>query len=351
MMRKTAILGAAAGLALLIGAIRPILATPDLTSAISRAPAPQSSSPASATGPSVPASQAPAITESLPTLAPIEPPGPNTPLPMGSVDASAQPVFRGSLPGQPRLVFHLVLSQWLTNVYILVGKTDKAIVIDPTDLMVPVGTDGWDLTGRDSTTLLETIRKNHLDVRYAIATHGHLDHVSGFRALKQACHCEICMAPGDIDADGRPKDSHMFPGGLPKVDHRLSDGEMIRCDGMVLKVLYTPGHSPGSISLLCGNWVFSGDTLFYHSVGRTNFRDGSGDWDAELKSIRTRLYRLPSATLVMPGHYAFTTIGEEKANNPWTMNLPASIPLEPAPGIGAPTTPGNAGIFGPTKKG
>jgi len=77
----------------------------------------------------------------------------------------------------------------------------------------------------------------------------------------------------------------------------------------------TPGHSPGSISLKCGDWLFSGDTLFFHLAGRVNFHDGSGSWPQEYDSITKKLYTLPPATLVMPGHYWFTTIGEEKANN------------------------------------
>lgn len=248
-------------------------------------------------------------------------------IPIASADSFDVPEFRGIEPGQPRRVFHLVLSQWLTNCYVLVGPNNGAIVIDPTDWLVPLPNKGWDVggtdgSGHDIASLLDLIHKEHLKVHYVISTHGHLDHVSGLIAIKKAFPCIFCMYPADIDADGRPKDSHMFPHGLPKVDHPLRDGEIISYDGIKLKVMYTPGHSPGSISLLCGNWVFSGDTLFYRTVGRTNFTDGSGNWEQEINSIRTRLYTLPPATLVLPGHSVFTTIGDEKANNPWTLDAP-----------------------------
>ena len=248
-------------------------------------------------------------------------------IPIASVDSSSGPEVRGVRPGQPPLVLHFVFSQWTSNCYVLISKSRKAIVIDPSDWLSPGQQDGWVLTGRDTATLIRALRKRRLDVRYVIATHGHLDHVSGFTALKKAYpHCVLCMHPGDVDRDGRPKDSHMFPGGLAKVDHLLKDGETISCDGITLTVLHTPGHSPGSICLRCGDWLFSGDTLFYHTVGRTNFRDGSGNWELEMKSIRDRLYVLPADTLILPGHDQFTTIGEEEANNPWITSAPALKP-------------------------
>jgi glyoxylase-like metal-dependent hydrolase (beta-lactamase superfamily II) len=247
-------------------------------------------------------------------------------IPVLTADSFSAPVFRGTQPGQPQRVYHLVLSQWETNVYVLVGKTSQGIVIDPTDYLEALTGGGWGLTGRDTDRLIDLLQKEHIDVKYIVCTHGHLDHVSGTVALKKRYHCILCMSPADVDANGRPKDSHMFPGGLPRVDQMLHDGDMLKCDGIALKVLATPGHSPGSISLVCGNWVFAGDTLFYHTVGRTNFVDGSGNWDKELASIRQKLYVLPPATLVLPGHGYFTTIGEEKAHNPWTSDQLADAP-------------------------
>jgi len=242
--------------------------------------------------------------------------------------------FHGKVAlGQPADVFRLTMSQWLANCYVLVGAHRQTIVIDPADWLKPLPDNHWGLTGADSGQLVEFLHKHHLDVRYIVSTHGHLDHVSGDTAVQAAYpHCVICMGAGDIDANGRPKDSHMFPGGLPKVNRILRDGDVVRCGGISLKVLITPGHSPGSLSFVCGNWVFTGDTLFWHTVGRTNFNDGSGNWNEEMKSIRTKLYRLPSATLVLPGHLQFTTIGEEKANNPFTRDS-APDPTAALPGF------------------
>ncbi|MCK4267045.1 MAG: MBL fold metallo-hydrolase, partial [Thermoplasmata archaeon] len=101
----------------------------------------------------------------------------------------------------------------------------------------------------------------------------------------------------------------------PKPDRFIEDGDKIEVGNFSLEVLHTPGHSPGGVSYLHERVVFAGDCLFQGSIGRTDFRMGSLEELA--KSIRTRLYTLPDNTLVYTGHGPVTTIGDEKAHNPF----------------------------------
>ena len=95
----------------------------------------------------------------------------------------------------------------------------------------------------------------------------------------------------------------------------LKDGDVIDIDGLRLHVIHTPGHTPGGISIKCGDMLFSGDTLFFEGVGRTDLPGGS--YKALINSIKTKLFTLPDATKVFPGHGPETTIGHEKRNNPF----------------------------------
>ena len=96
----------------------------------------------------------------------------------------------------------------------------------------------------------------------------------------------------------------------------LHDGDTIQVGDLRFRVIHTPGHTPGGISLLLGNQLFCGDTLFQHSIGRTDF--AGGDFDAIIDSIRNKLYPLGDDVTVYPGHGLLTTIGEEKKYNPFT---------------------------------
>lgn len=292
------------------------------------------------------------------------------------------------MPPEAKVYQVVVDDFWQTNCYIIAGKTGQAIVIDPGDnlkmsdqkLLVDIITgksrtpsaeelanaDGqavkdpktgtnwliytmWRGTGRDAARILQVLDEHKLKVKYIVLTHGHIDHIGSVGVLKKKFGAEIIMHAADtrgIDGTklppagakpvlGYPKDAYTLEGGLPKVDRTVKDGDLISLDGMVLQVIHTPGHSPGGICLRTRQngrtLLFSGDTLLYHSLGRTNFRDGSGDQDLEFKSIRERLFTLPEDTLVFTGHYEFTTIGEEKKNNPFLNPPPAEIvPPPPA---------------------
>lgn len=238
------------------------------------------------------------------------------------------PVEKAVLPDDARLMSLVVNSFWRTNCFIIASKAGEAIIIDPGDEVerLAVTDDRYRATGDDAKRIFAAVEQYKLKVKYIVLTHGHIDHIGALRFLKEKTGAEILMHAGDV-REGCAKDTHMFEGGLPKVDRTLKDGELLTLDGMSLQVIHTPGHSPGGISLLSTyknkTILFSGDTLLYHTVGRTNFRDGSGDEALLMRSIREKLFTLPDDTIVLTGHYDFTTIGEEKANNPFILPAPA----------------------------
>lgn len=245
----------------------------------------------------------------------------------GGMVFSAPPLVEPlGMPANSQIHRLVVNNFWETNCFILAGPTRQAIVIDPGDELKMLGGDHYQATGEHAQRILDLLTKHKLKLKYIILSHGHLDHIGSIGFLKKKTKATIMMHAGDVRPKGDPhagcpKDTRMFEGGLPKVDRTLADGELIKLDGMVLQVIHTPGHSPGGISLHTRkdgrDIVFSGDTLLYHSLGRTNFRDGSGDEALLYKSIRERLFTLPEETIVLTGHYEFTTIGEEKRNNPF----------------------------------
>lgn len=148
-----------------------------------------------------------------------------------------------------------------------------------------------------------------------IATHGHLDHIMAIPELIKrwgvpvACHTD--EIPVFLDPDPMLEG---FLGGryTPfKPEHTLKDGDTIRIGAYTFEVIHTPGHTPGSICLLCPPLLFSGDTLFREGVGRTDFRGGS--YNALVHSIRNRLWTLPDELILLPGHGGSSVLGEEKA--------------------------------------
>ncbi len=187
--------------------------------------------------------------------------------------------------------------------------TRQAIVIDPGDEVERIG------------TLLD---KHGLSVRAIVATHGHIDHVGGIARLK-----ELTGAPAMLhEADLPMYESIALQAqwlGVPApptttIDRHLSDAVSLQFGSQKLEVHHTPGHSPGSISLILPHdvpLVFAGDTLFAGSIGRTDLWGGS--MDQILHSIRDTLFRLPDASIVLPGHGPRTTIGVERATNPFLL--------------------------------
>jgi len=184
-----------------------------------------------------------------------------------------------------------------TNCYVVGDdKTCEALIIDP----------GFD-TGRDLKKTLDEVSNHDFRVKLITNTHGHPDHTSGNKATKHATGALIVIheydAPLLVD---------------PSADVILHDGDVVRVGEVSLRVLHTPGHSRGSVSLLGDNVVFCGDTLFAGSIGRYDLPGGSVE--ETVRSLK-KLLILPDHVRVYPGHGPATTIGEERRSNPFLQDF------------------------------
>jgi len=198
---------------------------------------------------------------------------------------------------------------YFTNCYVAgCEETKEAIVIDP----------GFDRDA-EAEKVLGFIKQNDLRVKYIINTHGHSDHTAGNGIMKKATGAPILIHENDaVMLTGVARTmSRIF--GLratsPQADKTLRNGDVIQFGRVKLVVLHTPGHSEGGISLLGEDFVFTGDTLFAGSIGRTDFPGGS--FEEIMSSIKTKLVILPDHFKVYPGHGPVSTIGEEKRSNPF----------------------------------
>jgi len=175
--------------------------------------------------------------------------------------------------------------------------------------------------GVNSVDIMNFINENSLKTRYIILTHGHIDHIFYVEKLKRKTGAVLCVHEDEAEMYLDPAKNGMKlfgvkrPVGLPEPDMLLRHGSRLPLGNSSLEIIHTPGHSPGSICILCENNLFSGDTLFALSVGRTDFYGGSSKKLTE--SIRERLYPLDDNVKVWPGHGTSTTIGYERENNPY----------------------------------
>ncbi|ETR67753.1 MAG: beta-lactamase domain-containing protein [Candidatus Magnetoglobus multicellularis str. Araruama] len=167
--------------------------------------------------------------------------------------------------------------------------------------------------------ILVALSEDQLTVTHILNTHGHFDHVGGNQRLKEITGAPIC-----IHEDDAPMLSHVAASAAsfgmnvknsPDADQTFKDGDTISCGNIDLKVLHTPGHSPGGASFYAPGVVFVGDTLFAGSIGRTDFPGGS--YDQLIASVKNKLFTLDDVTRVYTGHGPETTIGEEKRTNPF----------------------------------
>jgi len=193
------------------------------------------------------------------------------------------------------------------NCYILGDEeTKEAVVIDP---------------GGDEDKILEALKYAELNLKYIIDTHGHFDHVDANQPLKEATGAKIAIHEADAQMLSQPSAEAMFFTGnrarVSQADLLLKEDDLISFGPYRLKVLYTPGHTPGSISLVLEGfpYVYVGDLLFAGSIGRTDFPGGS--FDNLIQAVRTKIFPLGDRYAVYPGHGPVTTVGQERKYNPF----------------------------------
>jgi hydroxyacylglutathione hydrolase len=210
-------------------------------------------------------------------------------------------------------------------------QTREAIVIDP---------------GDDAERILEVINRHHLEVKAIVITHTHIDHVIGLRRVHQATGAPVYVHADDLDLYRMLEVQATWLGWKTpestKIDQVVRDGDVIRWGRYQAQILHTPGHTPGSVCLYMSSDVlpalrdasaaksaprergtgllFAGDTLFAGSIGRTDLWGGS--FEGIIRSLKGKLLELPDDTMVYPGHGESTTIGKERATNPFLVGKP-----------------------------
>lgn len=189
-----------------------------------------------------------------------------------------------------------------TNCYVFADKdTKEAVVIDP---------------GGEPAAIKDFISKNHLKVKYVINTHGHGDHIAANSHFPEA---QVLIHKEDaaflVDPVLNLSSSFGTAVSVPAAAKLLSDGDKIKVGKLTLEVIHTPGHTPGGIALKYDSMLFSGDTLFFESIGRADIPNAS--LDKLLYSIKNKLMALEDDCKVYPGHGPETTIGHERRHNPF----------------------------------
>lgn len=194
------------------------------------------------------------------------------------------------------LIKTLTVGHLDTNCYVVTNEdTLECAVIDP---------------GAESNTILDYLEENRLHCAAILLTHAHFDHVGALPAVREAtgapvylCEKEKTLPPNMTGAFHIPEDARFY-----------RDGDEVKAAGLTFRVLETPGHTPGGVSLICGEALFSGDTLFRGSCGRADFE--GADFMEELRSLK-KLAELPGDYEVYPGHDLGTTLSREREHNPY----------------------------------
>lgn len=217
------------------------------------------------------------------------------------------------------LIHEILPVGWLQCNCSIVGdpETREAVVIAP---------------GDEVERILEVIARHQLKVRAIVNTHAHIDHVGGLRKVHDATGAPVLMHAGDLELyrhlDVQAAWIGMRTPEMTEVDVLLREGDTVRWGRFEARVLHTPGHSPGSVSLYLPadsepakdatpGKLFAGDTLFAGSIGRIDLWGGS--FGEIMRSLKTKLLALPDETLVYPGHGPATSIGHEREHNPFLL--------------------------------
>jgi glyoxylase-like metal-dependent hydrolase (beta-lactamase superfamily II) len=191
------------------------------------------------------------------------------------------------------------------NLYLLTREgTKDAIVVDPS---------------MESEDVLAEILRRGLHVKRILLTHAHADHIILAERFHDATGAPVWLHDGDRPIYDRGAEQAAAFGlpwyGAPPIGHSIQDGEEVGLEGIPIRALHTPGHSPGSVTFVVSEGLIVGDVLFKGSVGRTDFP--GGDWPLLARTIRERLFSFPPDTRVLPGHGQETSIGLELRTNPF----------------------------------
>ncbi|EQB87151.1 glyoxylase-like metal-dependent hydrolase (beta-lactamase superfamily II) [Clostridium punense] len=186
------------------------------------------------------------------------------------------------------------------NCYIVMDEESKeAVVLDP---------------GGDVDDIEKVLQSLGAKVKYIALTHGHFDHTTGVDGLQAITKAEVAI--GKEDNEMILKDVQYYGPFIEGGAHIiLNNGDSLNFGKHTMKVIHTPGHTPGGVCFLIENMLFSGDTLFKGSIGRSDLAGGDGE--ALIRNIKERLVVLPKETIVYPGHGPSTTIGDEELYNPF----------------------------------
>jgi glyoxylase-like metal-dependent hydrolase (beta-lactamase superfamily II) len=190
-----------------------------------------------------------------------------------------------------------------SNCYI-VGQNGEGVIID---------------IGISIEKVCDVVNKHGLSIKYIFLTHAHFDHICSVDEARERLNAKVIVHEKDAGAlsDRLLNGSLLFghPVSFKSADIQVKGGEKFEIGGLVFEIIHTPGHSPGGMSIKVNEMVFTGDTLFKYSIGRTDL--GNGNLGELLDSIKNRLLVLDDNCIVYPGHGASSTIGFERERNPF----------------------------------